>query len=443
MMDPGSATEFLDGLTDYERLNSYRYDSRNFGLERMRRLLGDLGHPEGGKRFAVVAGTKGKGSTAAMLASILSSSGLRTGLYTSPHLIEYRERIRLDGRPLDPGEFAAAAGAVAGPVGALAETGPDLRPTTFEALTAMALVAFARAGCDAAVLEVGMGGRLDAVNAVSPGVVCVTPVSLDHMDQLGDTVPKIAGEKAGVIKGPVPVACAVQEPGALAVIRGACANAGARLILAGQDFGAERVAISLAGGQFDAVTPAGRTPGLRIGLLGRHQVSNAMVALAASEAWGLATPRGIREGLASARWPGRMQFMRSDPRILVDGAHNGSSASALASAVAELLPGRKVVLVLAMLRGKDARGVADALVPISSSVMLPALSHPRALPPPDLAALLGAGVPVRSCANPAEALGYALREAGPDGIVLCAGSLALAGDILRRDAGDRRDALNG
>jgi len=434
MMDYPAATAFLDDLVNYERLASYRYDSKNFGGERMRRLLGALGDPHAGRRYAVVAGTKGKGSTAAMLAAILSSSGRRTGLYTSPHLVEYRERLRIGGEPVAPEAFAALAAAVEGPVKALAIEGVDLRPTTFEALTAMAILGFAREGCDAAVLEVGMGGRLDAVNAVDAGVVCMTPVSLDHVDQLGDTVAAIAGEKAGVIRGPCPVACGPQEPAALAVVMEACRRAGATLLLAGRDFRAEKVRVSLAGATFDALTPVGREPGLQIALRGRHQVDNAMVAVAAAEAWGLATADGIRAGLGAARWPGRMESMTRDARVLVDGAHNGASARALASAIRELLPRRKVSLVLAMLKGKDVAGVLAALLPLASAVYVSGLSHPRALPASDLDAAVGGRAPSRVFGTAAEALTTALAGAGPDGLVLCAGSLALAGEVLRWNA---------
>lgn len=434
MMDHRAATAFLDELTNYERLGSYRYDSKNFGVERMRRLLAALGSPHSGRSYTVVAGTKGKGSTASMLAAILSSSGRRTGLYTSPHLREYRERISIGGEPIAPAAFAALATEVEGPVRLLAGEGEDLRPTTFEALTAMALLGFSREGCDAAVLEVGMGGRLDAVNVVDPAVVCMTTVSLDHTDQLGSTVEVIAGEKAGVIKGPVPVACGPQEPAALAVLEQACRRVRATLLLSGRDFRAEEVGVSLSGATFDAVTPAGRERGLHIALRGRHQVDNAMVAVAAAQAWGLATREGVRNGLAAARWPGRMEFMTRDPRVLVDGAHNAASAEALAAAIRELLPGRKVALVLAMLKGKDIAGVLGALLPLAESVYLPGLSHPREFPAADLAAAVGDRADTRVFVNPGEALNAALAEAGPDGLVLAAGSLALAGEVLRWNA---------
>ncbi|MEK7475691.1 MAG: folylpolyglutamate synthase/dihydrofolate synthase family protein [Candidatus Coatesbacteria bacterium] len=432
-MTYANAVAFLERLADYERLTGYRYDTKTFGPDRMKALLERIGRPQDGYPCLVVVGTKGKGSTAAMLASILDVAAPPVGLYTSPHLASWTERIRIGGADVTEEEFAALAAAVAGPVAALEAEGSDRVPTTFEVLTAMALVGFARRGVKAAVLEAGMGGRLDAVNAVDAAGVVFTSVSLDHMDQLGSTVEAIAAEKAGVIRVPQPVTCAPQAPGVQAVIDAACREAGAPPTLVGREVAeASPARCDVSGCRFDARTPRGIIRDLAVPLVGRHQVVNALVAVGAAMNVPLAvSDDSIRQGLASVRWPGRLQLLR--PGLLVDGAHNGASAEALAAAIREFWGSRpRRGLIFAQLKGKDHAAVARALVPLANRIWCPALAHARAVAPAELVAIVReAGGQAETCGDVAGALAAARRDFGEDGdLVLVSGSLALVGEVM-------------
>ena len=430
-MNYSEAVAFLDGLTNYEKAGGYRYDDKNYGLERVRRLLAAAGNPQDRMRSAVIAGTKGKGSTAAMLAAILTAAGRKTGLYTSPHLVEYRERIRIGMEPVTGEQFAALAAGIVEPVERQGREGESMRPTAFEALTVMALTGFANYGVRDAVLEVGMGGRLDAVNIVDPAATGVTPISFDHTDQLGTTIREIAGEKAGVIRTPAPVVSGSQPEEALQVIRTACQSVGASLMVVGADIVAENMELSADGARFDARTPGKTYSGLRIRLAGRHQVDNALAAL--ELALVLDAPESaIREGLEKARWPGRLQLWKTEPRILLDGAHNDASALALAAAIRSIYRPRRLGLVLGMLRDKDHAAVVSALCPLAECVYLPGLKHPRALPADELAAFARRhSSRVIECADTAEAVARAGAEFGDGGdLVLVTGSLSLVGEVM-------------
>ncbi len=428
------ACAFLDRLTDFERADGYRYDDKNFNLDRTRGLLAAVGNPQSDLRGVLVAGTKGKGSTAAMLASILDAAGLKTGLYTSPHLQEYRERIRIGLAPIAGEEFGRLAGLLAEPVSRHAARG---RPTTFEVLTAMALLGFARARAEVVVLEVGMGGRLDATNVFEAQAVCITPVSFDHMDQLGNTIEAIASEKAGIIKSASPVVIAPQLPEAMSVIEGACRAAGARMIRAGFELEAGNVRLSESGTAFDARLLGREVGGMELTMLGRHQVDNALAAAGTA----LALSPGIRvgdedikSGLKRAFWPGRLQRLTSDPRLLLDGAHNPDSARALTAAMRDIFPGRPVTLLLGHLRGKDPGGFASVICPLARRVVAAELAHPRAMPASEVAkaARLYAGQ-VEVAGNVREALKIARAGGEPGEIILITGSLALVGQVLREE----------
>jgi len=401
---------WLDGLASFEREGDWRYDTKHFSLKRMRALLEALGRPDRAYRSVIVAGTKGKGSTCAMLASILAAAGERVGLYTSPHLIEYPERIRIGMEPVAHDEFAALAGEVAPQVSVLAARGPEWQPTTFEAVTAMALLGFARRRAAIAVLEVGLGGRLDAVNAVEADAVGITSVGHDHMDQLGHTIPEIAGEKAGVIKSAAPVVAAGRTgDGALAVVEAACRKAGAPL------------------------TVTGALEGFAIALAGAHQRDNAAVALALARVILPGLPEeAVRRGLDQVRWPGRLMIIADHPRVVVYGAHTVESAMALREAVAEVWNPVRVRLILAMLKGKDHAGVARVLAPMAGRIWCPSLRHPRALPADALAAIVtAAGGNAFPVTDTAAALAAARRESGePGDLILVTGSLALVGEAM-------------
>jgi len=438
------AAEFLGRMADYEKVSGWKYDAKTLNLARMRLLLDSAGNPQKHYPCVIVAGTKGKGSVSVILSSMILASGGKPGLYTSPHLVEWTERIKLGGEEVTRDQFADLALGLEPAVDAIAAR-PEGLPTTFEVLTAMALKWFADGGATSAILEVGLGGRLDSVNSVEGEAVCLTSISLDHTDQLGNTIEAIAGEKAGVIKSGAPVICAEQEQGALEVIRKACRSRGATLHLVGRDITAENVVFSREGVVFTARTPWGVYERLEVRLAGRHQLGNALVALGCAlvlrEKLGL-TEAGIREGLRSAVWPGRLQMISDapgvspqaeNPPILLDGAHNPASGEALASYLREFFPRTRIQFVLGMLRGKDYHGFVRAVGPLAAGFFLPQLAHPRAVPVDDLAgALSGFPSPVSRCGSTAKALEQAKAAASTqkDGVVVVTGSLSLVGEVL-------------
>lgn len=432
-MTYAEAVSFLDRLTNFERMDGYRYDSKNFGLDRTRSLLAAVGDPHRKTKCVIVAGTKGKGSTAAMLAALLENCGWRAGLYTSPHLVEYAERIRVGPAAVSREEFGDLAARVAGAVAELEKDGDDMRPTTFEVLTAMALLGFSERGVDAGILEVGMGGRLDAVNVVDAKAVCITAISLDHVSQLGETVEAIAREKAGVVKSAAPVVSGPQEPDAAAVLRSACSAAGAPLLVVGRDLKAEEVETGPEGTSCALVTPRNRYAGLKLNLLGRHQVDNALAALGTLESLEVEPgEREVRRALGGVDWPGRLQVLSRRPWLVLDGAHNDASARAVDSACRELFEPERVALVFGQLRGHDHAAVAGALCRGSSKVYLPVMKHPRALAPDDLAKVVRphCGTVETFPAVPA-AVAAARRDfRREDDLILVAGSLSLVGEVL-------------
>lgn len=390
------------------------------GLDGIRALLALLDHPERSYPVVLVGGTNGKGSVAAMLDAMLGASGRRTGLYTSPHLVRPNERIRIDGADIDDSGLDRALDVVrAACQRGLAEGTLVEHPSFFEVTTAAALWAFAEAKVDAAVLEVGLGGRLDATNATEPLVSAVVTIGLDHVGTLGATHAAIAGEKAGIVRAGRPLVSGVAHPEALAVLRQRCDEAGATFVDA-------------------RATPL--PSGTRLALDGTHQRANARVAAAAFHAFSgaigqPADPRAIRHGLESARWPGRLQLVSGSPSILLDGAHNADAAEALAAHLA-LRGGPKPVLLFAAMADKDAAGILAPLSPHIASVVTTKPDVLRAADSRDLAAVARTlGLPAGAEADPARALEMARALAGPGGIVLVAGSLYLVGAVAALLAG--------
>ncbi len=397
------------------------------GLERIEALLDALGRPERLYRMVQVGGTNGKGSVAAMLAAILKAAGRRVGLYTSPHLVSFRERIRVNG------EAIAEDGVVDG-VEALGTLVVRLDATMFEATTALALDHFAREAVDTAVLEVGLGGRLDATTVGTPAVTVIARVDLDHQAWLGGTLAEIAAEKAAIIRGGVAIAAA-QAPEATEVLVRRASEAGVPLLLAGRDL---HVAVERRGldGQWIACAgPGWSLRGLRVGMLGTFQPENALLAVAAAQE--LRVPEAaIRAGLDVARWPGRFQVVRSrEGWLVLDGAHNPGAARALAESLPAFFPGEPLTLVIGISRDKDARAMLAALAPAASRVILTAAANPRAADPETLRGLVPASVTaVRTARSVEEALAMG-SEGGPTPILCVAGSLFLVGDVLRHLAG--------
>lgn len=406
-----------------------------FGLEAIGALLRSLGNPERRYPTAIVAGTNGKGSTSAMLAAILESAGYCTGLYTSPHLVRVNERIRVNGSEISDADFAAAFSRVHQRAQELvtSQVLPHL-PSFFECLTATAFVHFARAAVDFAVLEVGMGGRLDATNVTDASVAVITNIDLDHQEYLGSTLREIAGEKAGVIKTGRPVVSGCEHPVAREVIRSRCRELGAELVETG--------GLECASGLFQLDGHCGfdlemgelKLPGVTLQMPGRFQVKNAVAAAtAASKLEGFGISSGsIRKGLEATWWPGRLEIIENRPLVLLDGAHNPAAARAVAGFIRERFAGRTLRLVYATMRDKDVGAISGILFPLAEAVYLTRPEIGRAASPEDILASASLDPPRAVLEpDPARALGLAIERSLPEDIVLVAGSLFLVGAIKK------------
>ncbi len=427
------ALDYLYHFTDYERMVKPRAAATSiFGLGRMNQLLDYLEHPELRLRVVHVAGTKGKGSTAAMTAAILQRAGARVGLYTSPHVLSVRERIMVDGAWIAEERLVAHVNRMREYLDESLRTHEKYTPTFFEIFTAAAFLDFVAEGVDYAVLEVGLGGRLDATNVVRPVVCGITHISFDHTDKLGDTLALIAGEKAGILKAGVPVVVAPQEPAALGAIQARAEALGAPVRLVGRD-----IALVDEGGEFAVHTPRKRYKRLRVPLAGRHQRINAATAVGLAEeataSRGIRlTPALVREGLAGLRWRARIETVAERPRIVVDAAHNLASIRALLATLDAEFAFQRLVFVVGISGDKDVDGILRALIPRAALIVVTASHSPRACPPEELLArarALGAAEAV-ACAAPADAVALARERAAPDDLVCVTGSFYLAGEVL-------------
>jgi dihydrofolate synthase/folylpolyglutamate synthase len=397
-------------------------DVAALGLKRTAALVERLGAPDTRYQIALVAGTKGKGSTSATIAAVARAAGRSTGLYATPHLHTFRERVLIDDEPITEAEFAACADLVADADRAVQAEQPELgEPTAFEVATALALLAFARAKVDLAVMEVGMGGRLDATNVVMPAVSAITSISYDHTAILGDTLTKIAFEKGGIIKPGRPVVVGPQQCEALRELERLAAERDAPLYRAGRDWQAEShpAGVTLIG-------PWGAWRNVRLALAGTHQVENAGTAL--MTLWLLdpellADEETVQDALAHVRWPGRFERVARTPDIYVDGAHNVDSMQRLVETVQPLLQ-RPPVVVLGVSRDKDIDGMLGALAPLRPRLIATASHNPRASNP---AHLVSAAATVDLTADAApditSALDLARSIAQPDDVILVTGSL--------------------
>ena len=342
------------------------------GLERITALLAALNDPQQNRRFVHVAGTNGKGSTCAMIDSAMRAEGLRTGLYTSPHLISPTERIRLNGREISANLFAELFAIVHDKAEAMVERGElDAHPTYFETITAMAFLAF-KDETDMAVIEVGLGGRLDATNVIHPDLCVITPIAFDHEAYLGRTLSAIAGVKAGILKPNVPTIVAQQHEEADAVIAARARELECNVFRT-SDIEVTDLRLSPYGSSFFVNDYSFTCP-----LPGRHQVENARTAIAACTALGLGTA-AIQAGIARARWPGRLQVVSHDPDFILDGAHNPAGAQALAAYINEFYSDRPVWLVYGTMRDKAIEEVTGQLFPLASKLILTAPDFPRAV----------------------------------------------------------------
>jgi dihydrofolate synthase/folylpolyglutamate synthase len=405
----------------------------NLGLHRIRAMMRIMGDPHLRVPSIHVAGTNGKGSVVAMVDSIMRSAGLKTGLYTSPHLERVEERIRVGGRKISRRDFAGLISRIRHCEAKLLRTGMlDMPLTYFEILTACMFVHFAGAGLDAAVIEVGLGGSLDATNVALPRVCVITGISYDHQELLGETLARIAEEKAGIIKAGVPVICGVRSREALTAIRRRAALTGAPMFEIGRSC---RLAIeSVVAGRctLKLETPQRHYPALRLGLAGEHQAQNAALAVMAVEALdhpGIGV-REVRRGLLRTRWPGRLDEYRCPRRTLLDGAHNVEGARVLRHYL--LRHGAEDVrMVFAVLREKDISGIGRLLFPLAKRVHLATVRSPRAAAPDAVAAACPRfRARFRLHAASRAALAAAWQECPPGGMVVVTGSLYLLGELM-------------
>jgi dihydrofolate synthase / folylpolyglutamate synthase len=393
-------------------------------LDRMGQALSLFGHPERQFPALHIAGTNGKGSTAAMLHRILTLAGYRTGLYTSPHLVSFTERIRICDQEIAPDEVVALAREINERI---TRAGTPL--TFFEIVTVMALVYFARLEIDIGVIEVGLGGRLDATNLVQPIVTLITTIAKDHEAYLGTDLLSIGREKAGIIKPGVPVACGSLPSDVTTLIKQIAEQKHSPQHFLGSDF-----EILLKNeGYFDYKGIKRNLTDITVALRGRHQRANAALALAALELASVSFPvadEAIRQGLKSVTWPGRFETLREHPWIILDGAHNGEGVSALAQTLKDFTHGRKVKLLFAAMEDKDWRSMLSILLPIVDELVLTRVQHmERSAEPEQIAAYVAGRLPCRVMTEARSALKLLFHEAAPDDLVLVAGSLYLLGEI--------------
>jgi dihydrofolate synthase/folylpolyglutamate synthase len=403
------------------------YGFRRFGiklgLSTIKKILKGLGNPQQGYASIHVAGTNGKGSVASSLASILYQSGYKTGLYTSPHLVRFNERIQVNNRPVSNKNVVAAYHAVRRVHHGKRE------PTFFEFATAMALYEFDRQQVDWAVIETGMGGRLDATNVIQPELSIITNISLEHRDYLGDTLSRIAAEKAGIIKKRKPVVTAIRQKPALRVVEEIAAEKNAPLYRLGRDFRVRRKHP----GTFSYYGLKNTWHNLQTALRGSHQADNAALVLAACE---LISERkanlelaNIKKGLATNHWPGRLETVSKNPLIILDGAHNQAAARNLARFLSSNLAGPKITLVIGILDDKPYKVMLKSLLPLASRVVLTRAKIDRALDPRRLQEVAGEfGVESTIIPDVVQAVKYAIDTSAPDDAICIAGSLYVVGE---------------
>ncbi|MBI5722946.1 MAG: bifunctional folylpolyglutamate synthase/dihydrofolate synthase [Planctomycetes bacterium] len=384
-----SALRFLFAQTDYEQMLRVRYNRDTFSLDRMRLLLRKLNNPHDRIRTVHIAGTKGKGSTATMLACMLQACGYKVGLYTSPHINDIRERIQINGEIITQAAMTRLINQMAPIVGKMTD-----KPTFFEMFTAMAFQYYAEQKVDIAVVETGLGGRLDSTNVIRPAVVGLTSISMDHMHQLGNTIAEIAGEKAGILKANVPAVSVPQDPVAKRVLKKKALDSKTNLMFTGDEIEfSYRVESSRHDGCQTRVcltTPNSRFEHLPVPLLGEHQALNCGLALALldqlkTQGMKIDDAAAIR-GLGSINLPGRMETISMDPRILVDGAHNAASIQALIRAIGQHIPHDSMVMIFGCAADKDIRGMMSQIAAGADKVIFTrASNNPRAASPKELA----------------------------------------------------------
>ena len=406
-------------------IHSICWKGSKLGLDRTRELLGKLNDPQKELKFIHIAGTNGKGSTAAMLSSILEEAGYRVGLYTSPFINRFNERMQVNHQPIPDEELAALTEYVRPYADAMADS-----PTEFELITALAMVWFARQKCDIVVLEVGMGGELDSTNIIDvPEAAVIAAMGLDHVKELGPTMADIARAKAGIIKEGGRVVSYGGNPEADEVIAAVCRARNASLcqpdfsaIVPG-DFSLEGQTFSYKGWR-----------GLRIPLVGAYQMNNAAVVLETVEVlrqWGwIISDEAVRQGLADTRWPARFEVLRRDPVFIVDGGHNPHGIRATAESLSRLFPGRKITFVTGVMADKDVEHILGLIVPLADQFFTVRPDNPRAMDAGELAARIEAmGAKATACASVRDGVDRAIQAEGPHGVACALGSLYMSGEV--------------
>jgi len=436
MFSYSEATNYLNSLINYEQIPDFVVHKRFLNLQRMRDLLNLLENPHRSLKFIHISGTKGKGSTAAMITSILTSEGLKVGLYTSPHLINPRERIRIREKMINKERFSQLIFQIKTAVEKIRKVRPHFSPTFFEVYTSLAFLYFFLEKVDLAVMEVGMGGRLDATNVINPLVGVITSISLDHTKELGDNLVSIAREKAGIIKRKTKIVSSPQNSAVLSLFEKICRERKAQLYRIGKEVTFKLLSSGKEGQTFKVKGIKGYYPDLFIPLVGKHQIINATAAIAAveliEEEGIFISGESIKQGLERVYWPGRVEILPQRPTFIVDCAHNGASAKALAQCLSELFPKKGIILILAILKNKDVEGIGKVLCPLGKTIIVTKVNSPRALSPDELAGRIK-----KYCySNPlieknvSLAIAQAKSLAKKEDVVCITGSVYLAGEAL-------------
>lgn len=433
-MNYSQAEEYLNSFVNYEQIPGISYAQPGYSLRHVEELLDRMGNPQFAARTVHVAGTKGKGSVAAMTARVLTASGHRTGLYTSPHFHSLRERISVDGSLISEAEFAATMAEIRPFIESVRQDAAFRQLTYFEVLTALAFAYFRKAQVDFQVLEVGLGGRLDATNVAKPAVCIITSISLDHTQILGNSLGQIAREKAGIVKPGCWVVISPQPEEAASAIKEICREKEAKVVHVGEDIKWHKIG----GDMFhQSLVIEGRKNNyhVRIPLLGDFQLENAAAAVAALEIVGSAgfaiSAADIAQGLAGVEWPGRFQIVQQHPTVLIDGAHNVASMKRLMSNIKEYFSDRRILLVFGTSSDKDIPGIVSELVSLSPQVIVVQARHSRAASLAVLAAEFSQrGIEVESGESVSQALARALSRADRTDLVCVTGSLFVVAEAL-------------
>jgi dihydrofolate synthase/folylpolyglutamate synthase len=428
------AEEYLNSFVNYEQIPGISYAQPGYSLRHVEELLNRMGNPQLAARTIHIAGTKGKGSVAVMIAQVLSDSGYKTGLYTSPHLHTLRERISVDGSLISEAEFAAAMAEIKPFIESMKQDATFRQLTYFEALTALTFAYFKKKRVDFQVLEVGLGGRLDATNVTRPVVCIITPISLDHTQILGNSLEEIAREKAGIIKPGCWVVLSPQPEEAASVISDICREKEAKVVQVGKEITWHKIGGDL---HHQSLVVEGRTNKYQVSipLLGDYQLENAAAAVAAleilaSEGFAISAA-DIAQGLAQLKWPGRFQILQQHPTVLVDGAHNVASMRGLVRNIKEYFAHKRIFLVFGTSCDKDIPGIVNELVPLSPRVIVARTAHSRAAPLSTLAAEFSKrGIEPETGETVSEAISRALSLAERTDIICVTGSLFVVAEAL-------------